>query len=307
MTKKFYIVNTTEFPIYGTHLLSNKKFAEGFKFNGYDVSEINSFNNIEDNETNIFLMANYAFESKYKPNSQIVIDLANKYEKSLFIGWYFAAYSTIWPFKKIIFTGEPFLSEPSLVSHKPIYNIHKSLINYIPYKFASSINPDSNFIEIANQSYRKYTCHYVGYHYRCDWLNYVSDNIGSDKCFIHIAPPKPFITGNEFANIFLSSKICIGFNSDANIANHVISERVFEGMSYGCLVLTDHPDAEIETNGATIYVNSKEDLLNKIKKYANNPDLCKKHINLGYEYVKTKGTYKHSAKIFLEKAKELYD
>ena len=108
-------------------------------------------------------------------------------------------------------------------------------------------------------------------------------------------------------NAFLSSKICLGFNSDDNIKNGLPTERVFEGIAYGCVVLTDCEMAVEATDNIAVYVSDYDDLEKKVLYYLNNENERKKKQKLGYEFAKNKGTYYNVVKEFLNSIKKLYE
>jgi spore maturation protein CgeB len=105
---------------------------------------------------------------------------------------------------------------------------------------------------------------------------------------------------------FLNSKICLGFNSDENIKNGLPTERTFEGIAYGCVVLTDCKMAEEAIPSNTVYVKDYEDLQRQVDFYLNNESARKKKQKEGYEYALNKGTYYTVAKNFLNSIEQLY-
>ena len=105
---------------------------------------------------------------------------------------------------------------------------------------------------------------------------------------------------------FLDSKICLGFNSDDNIKNGLPTERTFEGIAYGCVVLTDCKMAEEATDGVAVYVKDYEDLQRQVDFYLHNESARKKKQKEGYEYALNKGTYYTVAKNFINSIEKLY-
>ena len=97
------------------------------------------------------------------------------------------------------------------------------------------------------------------------------------------------------------------FQSDPNIQNHHITQRIFEALSYGCIVITDHPDTVTLTDDIVLYANSYEDFIIKYNYVINNYDTdeIKDKIVRGYEWSKKYGTNRYSAKLFIDKINEL--
>ena len=106
-------------------------------------------------------------------------------------------------------------------------------------------------------------------------------------------------------NTFLSSKIAFGFHHNNNVLNNVVVERVFEGMAYGCVVISDSPAAGLITGGIVQVAKNKSEFLDIYNRLLNNDaerlDLQRR----GYLWVKENGLYVHTTKNFFKKMEEL--
>ena len=76
-------------------------------------------------------------------------------------------------------------------------------------------------------------------------------------------------------------------------------------MAYGCIVLTNSPPAVEQTNGVDVLIKNKEDMIDKMKYYMNNPEEIKNKQEDGYSFVKQYGTNNYSYDIINEKAKSI--
>jgi len=106
-----------------------------------------------------------------------------------------------------------------------------------------------------------------------------------------------FMSYEERKKIYLSSTFSLGFQSRTNIELKHVSQRIYEGMAYGCVVLSNSLAACQQTNNIVIYVNSLEDLEEKMAYYKNNPELIKQKQQQGYEFVKKHGTNEKSIEL----------
>jgi spore maturation protein CgeB len=141
----------------------------------------------------------------------------------------------------------------------------------------------------------------MGFYYRSEWVPRELNGI------YHATSWENYLSYDKRKDIYLSSIFALGFHGDDPINCGSISQRVFEGMAYGCIVLSDNPMAEKITDGIVVTVRSKNDVLEKIKYFKENPDLIIEKQNKGYEWVKKYGTNRESIRVLLAKLKEIYN
>jgi len=291
---KFYLVNTPKFPTPGTHFFCISKFLNGFKFNGYYTEVIKSFDHIDDSEYNVFIM------SDHHNNPASLIDLSKKYKESIFILWFHHKWYSKIPFNKFIITGEHFYEKPSLPDHLKCWELQQKINNYVPLIFSSGINPDE--MSIKDRLPDKYDCCYIGNSYNTIPLMRIPNSFIYDYNMYR----ENFLDEEKRLEVYKSSIVAPGFHHYNNLSNHVVVERVFEAMSYGCIVVTDNPTAEKITNGLVKVVNSIQEINDIIKYYKENPSERVKVQEAGYKWIKENGTYKHNCKLFIQKIKELF-
>lgn len=130
---------------------------------------------------------------------------------------------------------------------------------------------------------------YMGHPY-C--RNYIPDP--PFKGIYHSGGWDKYLTYNERRNIYLSSTFALGFQSRENIENQHVSQRIYEGMAYGCVVFTNSKPAVDQTNGIAVYIGSKEELQQKMSYYLGHPRLIEKKQIDGYTFVANCGTNEYT-------------
>ena len=106
--------------------------------------------------------------------------------------------------------------------------------------------------------------------------------------------------------IFCDSVTCLGFHNDFNIQNSVITERVFEGLSLGNVVVSDNPACVEATDGLVQFVSTFDELLFEVDHWWNDVEKRKERQQLGMKWASNHGTYKHVANRFIETSEKLW-
>lgn len=303
--KKIYMVNTSDYPTVGTHLYMSWKFVNGFSICGLETFVLNSFDDVEDSEDQLFLFCDNFYDGRKANWLDDFDSLAEKFQKTTWIFWSF--HNVIgrhykdrkFPFKNYVLTSE-YYRKPNFEWAGEHFEPYINHPNYISLPFAASVHP-SDLDSILKNRTDRYDCGFSGCRYKEEWSKKLSEKY---NCFIHYWPP--FIEENErIEKAFLGSKICLAFNSDTNISNGLPTERGFEGIAYGCVVLTDCEMAEVATDGVAVFVKDYADLESKVEYYLTDEKAFAQKQKDGYEFAKSKGTYYHVANDFLSKIKKL--
>lgn len=108
-----------------------------------------------------------------------------------------------------------------------------------------------------------------------------------------------FLNYKQRKQLYLTSVFALGFQSDENISNGHVSQRIYEGLCYGCIVLSNSKIASDQTEGNVIYVESKEDIQEKMRYFFSNCDLITKKQKEGYDFIRRLGTNELSYKILM--------
>lgn len=267
------------------------ELTDGFKDYNCEIKIVNSFEDLEDD--GIIFLDDSA--GNYINNKDIYIKMGEKCPNSVFICWYWIN-TNFQPFKYIIKTGEYFVKNDNITKEKLDYILSP---NFVPLKLRASDSP-LQIGKYPRNVIRDYC--YMGGGYKIDWIppsNYSG--------IYHQVIYDNYLPYSTRKNIYLSSIFALGFQADANIRDSHLSQRIFEGMAYGCIVLCENPFASEFTDGIVVHISSKEDLVEKMEYYKGHPELITEKQQKGYEWIKKYGTNRLSISDFLNKIKELYN
>lgn len=267
------------------------EFSGAFRDYGCQVKIVNSMNDLEDG--GIILLDDAG--GNYIHNQRVYIDMAQRCPDSIFICWYWNRQPAFEPFKKMILTGEFNLINDHIDNNRRKYF---NSPNFVPLLLRANDSP-SVIGTYPRNDVRDYC--FMGGGYKRDWVP-TSEFTG----LYHQVYSNNYLPYDTRRDIYLSSTFALGFQADENIKNGHLSQRIFEGLAYGCIVLCENRLASYFTEGAVVHVSSKEDLVQTMRFYKSNPELIKEKQEEGYEWVKKYGTNRYSATFFLDKIKELY-
>lgn len=159
---------------------------------------------------------------------------------------------------------------------------------------------------------------------RCPLLlraNEAADNIGKlprhpvrDYCYMgwgycaELVPGHPFtgiyhgvydwskfMSYDDRRQLYLSSHFALGFQSPENIERRHVSQRIFEGLAYGCVVLSNSIAAVEQTNGIVQLISSKVDLEAQMNHLLKSPFELLALQERGYEFARQFGTNEFAA------------
>jgi len=266
------------------------EFAEAFTDYGCTVRLIESWQDLEDG--GIILIDDAA--RNYEHNKEVMAWLAARCPTSIFICWYWKNPS-FRPFQRMIHTGEYHLHPERLTDALRDY---MSWPTFVPLKLRANDAPE-RIGTYPRHVVRDYC--FMGGGYKKSWVPKEEFN-GIYHQVLHTN----YLSYAERKEKYLSSLFAFGFQSNENIRTGHLSQRIFEGLAYGCIVLCENQLAEEYTNGAVVYVSSKEDLMEKMRYYKAHPEVVEAKQKQGYEWVKQHGTNRVSVVPFLDKIKELY-
>ena len=221
--------------------------------------------------------------------------LGHKCPTSIFICWYWRD-ATFRPFQKMIYTGEHYFYLHSKSNELSDYE-YMTRHEYVPLLLRANDSP--NKIGAYPRTNLRDYC-FMGGGYKMDWVPTIFTGL------YHRVIWNNYLSYDERREIYLSSTFALGFQSDENIRTGHLSQRVFEGLAYGCVVFCENPLASAVTNGVIVHITSKDDLIEKMKFYKEHPDKIEEKQRLGYEWIKQYGTNRTSISLFLNKIKQLF-
>lgn len=133
---------------------------------------------------------------------------------------------------------------------------------------------------------------FMGGGYKKDWLP--PPSLGFTGRY-HEVTNHNYLSYESRREIYLSTRFSLAFQSDENIRTGHLSQRVFEGLAYGCIVFCENPLAEQYTRGAVITVRSKEELWEKMREWKEAPlEKIQEQQERGYEWSRRFGTNRTS-------------
>jgi hypothetical protein len=259
------------------------ELCNAFKERLYNVKIINNISDITNNS--IVFLGDII-------NTSTPANLLNiQSPEAIYIGWGGWHKYDVSVLKYFIYTHENRLN-PEILSNKIKISC--------PLLLRASDNP--NLIGKYKRDIKRDYC-YMGWKY-CE--NLVPSSIFSG-IYHGVTDHKLFLNYSNRKKIYLSSTFALGFQSNENIINKHVSQRIFEGLAYGCLVLSNSMPACEQTNNIVIFINSKKDLEDKMKYYLNNPDLIIKKQEEGYNFCKKYGTNHYAIDKFIHTINENYN
>ena len=232
-----------------------------FKRNNYNVKIVKKINELHNNcivfMGNIFRCLDPAkLLNLYAPDA-------------IYIGWYWHDID-ISCLKYFIYTYENFLN--MLHDESRIDCFKKLTLNDFNTPLLLRANEDPILIGTYERII-KYDYCYMGYNYRPDLVPRSQNNFNG---FYHgVYEQSEYLNYETRKNIYLSSTFALGIQDIVNIRNKHVSQRIFEGLAYGCIVLSNSYPACEQTNNIVVYFDSLDDLENKMSYYKNNPELIK--------------------------------
>lgn len=262
-----------------------------FKRNNYNVKIVNKINELYDNSI-VFMGNTFHCENPAQ--------LLNFYApNAIYIGWYWQTID-VSKLKYYIHTYENALN----------MRYDKNRIN--EYITLTTTRANTPLLLRANEdplligTYPrniKYDYCYMG------WA-YCTDMIPTNKFYgiYHgVYDHSKFLNYEKRKSIYLSSIFALGFQAPENIGHKHVSQRIYEGMAYGCVVLSNSLPACEQTNNIVVHITSLQDLENKMTFYKMNPDEIIKKQQEGYEFVRKFGTNHTSIQKFADLIEKEYN
>jgi hypothetical protein len=280
------LVNTPESPCPGTHHAATWECIQGFRPLGYDVKEANSL--LDCANADVLFLSNHRIDLAFLHSLHALNPLG------LYILWSFQDYADRIPFTRYILVGEHYVDPPTLPGHCAAYAILRKTGRYMPLYLRA--NEDPALIGTIPRDMGPYTymgC-FMGSGYKQDWVRDLPD------VYYHNVAHKGLLTFEERRAIYCKSLFAFGFHSPENVANNHVTQRVFEGLTYGCIVLSDNPAAAKLTGGIVEYVANRAALIDRMAYYVWNPETVQKKREAGYEWAKQYGTNRWVAQELLK-------
>ncbi len=287
------LVDTPQCPCPWTHGVACREFLDGWRDHGFQVGEALSLQECAPYDW--LLLSNHNVDWRF------LDALAAQNPNTIFILWSYHNHVDRIPFKKWILTGEQYVEPPTLPGHIATHAIALQLPqqNYHPLWLRANEAPHQ--IGLYTRPHPpQYLGYFAGSGYKRDWLT------GLPQVFYHDVHTAGLLSATQRRDVALQSIFAFGFHSNENVANNHVTQRVFEGLAYGCVVLSDNPAAAKLTGGIVEYVENATALQERIKHFLAEPQRITEKQQAGYAWAKQFGTNRAAAEQFLHKAAELY-
>ena len=282
--RKIVLLNCPEIGMYLAFSYACIEACHAFKRMGYTVLIARSISELN-NDCIVFLGNDI-----HVPNPAIM--LAQQAPRAVYIGWYWNE-QDVRQLPHFVHTHENKL-KPKL---SLTYIGSNSVNPPIRVPFLLRANDDPELIGTYPKHIVRHYC-YMGYKYNPEMV-----------------PSSPKYTGyyygtknlTEFLNyetrkrIYLSSMFALGFQSKPNVDEQHVSQRIYEGLAYGCIVLSNSEAARDQTDGIVEFVSSQREIEYKMDYYLKNHEAYLAKQAAGYNFIKTRGGTNHAtAQLFID-------
>lgn len=226
--------------------------------------------------------------------------LAQVSTEAIYIGWYWQKQDTS-PLPHFLHVYENVLSGKTLLPDKvEMKRFMDGIPNSCPLLLRANEDPEA--IGTYPRTLRYDYCFMGGR--MCEWLvprhrfnGYYFGTHNQDE----------YMSYDDRRSVYLASAFALGFQTDDNVRNGHVSQRIFEAMAYGCVVLSNSLHASIQTDGIVEYVDpiNAEKFAERMDFFLQNPHYMEKKRQQGYEFVRRSGTNDHAVSLILNKLSAL--
>ena len=297
---KVILLNTSEFPCPGSHLLHTRKFLRSFEHFGYEFLEVETWSALIDLPllaSDILYFSDHGIKNDTLSGAQVQM-LEQIGDSGPFpIFWFWQRQSELLDSifgDRWILTGEQYRSKVVRETHQEASDAFRESENFVPLTFAASLTKE----EISSvKRTEHWDATFVGHHYQ-RLLN-TSLLLSPHKIAVRYTPP--FISEERRVEFFTNSLVVLGWHSKGNITNGVVVERVFEGLAYGAVVITDNPFALEATDGNAIFSTDRAEIIDLLHRFKRDPQYWGKLSRSGQSWAAEHGTYLSVTRNFLER------
>lgn len=285
-----FILNCAELPCYLVMQFVFRELCKGFELRGHVVREVSRIEDIT-NDGIVFLGQDFRSTSPARVLESYVKVLAAHAPDAIYIGWYWQDIDST-PLPYFILTHENHLRQEA----DP--DTHRwALINASPHHCPLLLRASEAICRIGTypRGPIEHDFCYMGCPYLADWI-----------------PRAPFhgvyASGNWSAywpsekrrETYLKSHFALGFQAPMNCITEHVSQRIYEGMAYGCIVLTNSEAARNQTEGIAQLVTSRDDIEEKMRLFLASPDETEALRQRGYDFIKRAGTCEHAVARYVQ-------
>lgn len=262
-----------------------EEFTEAFKDEGCQVRRVRKWEEVEDGG---ILFLDDAGGRYQEPAFRLYhTRLAEQCPTSIVVAWYWTD-PLYRPFPRMLVTGEHYVYREQANHAIRRYMLRP---DFVPLLLRAS-DPPERIGQYARSDPPLLDYCFMGGGYKWNWVPPGNRFTG----LYYQVMDRNYLTYEVRREIYLSSRFALAFQSDENIRIGHLSQRVFEGLAYGCIVFCENPLAEQYTKGAVITVASREDLWAKMEEWSvAPPGRIKAQQERGYDWIRRFGTNRTSA------------
>jgi len=271
-------------------LLVFKEALEALERRGYRLRMIDSIGDITENA--LVFMGN--FVKVEDPGSL----LRKQSDKAIYFGWYWQQWDT--EGLQFIYMYENVLSPTLLPDKVEVLKFMNARPNTCPLLLRAN-EPVENIGKLERVEEYDY-CFMGGK--MCTWLLPHGNEFRGSYHGTHNITE--YLSYDHRREIYLKTRFALGFQTNDNITNGHVSQRIFEGMAYGCVVLSNSMPAVEQTEGIVEYVCSHEQVEEKMRYFLQHPEERRQKQERGYEFVRKTGTNEYSISKLLNTVKRVY-
>jgi len=209
--------------------------------------------------------------------------LAKQAPRAVYIGWYWNN-QDVRKLPHFVHTHQN-----NLKPRVPTTYLNSGSTNLVKVPFLLRANDDPALIGTYPKKIVRHYC-YMGYRYNPELVpssKYVGYYHGTKN-------HTQFLNYETRKRIYLESMFALGFQSKPNVDDHHVSQRIYEGLAYGCVVLSNSQAARDQTDGIVEFVSSQREIEDKIDYYLKNPKAYIARQSAGYHFIKTRGGTNHA-------------
>lgn len=225
--------------------------------------------------------------------------LCKQSSKAIYIGWYWQNQNvSMLPY--FVHVYENVMSTNLLPDKVIVLQFMNSIQNSCPLRLRANeaVSDVGTYCRNVDKDY----CFMGGR--MCDWL------IPSPpfKGIYHgVHDVSQYLDYDTRRDIYLSSTFALGFQTADNITNGHVSQRIYEGLAYGCVVMSNSIHASLQTNGIVEYVATKEELESKMQYFIDHPEKITEKQTQGYKFIKETGTNNYALQQISNVIKRIYN
>ena len=273
--------------------LAFTEFCDSFVRAGYDVQKVNRIEDICNNA--IVMMGNGL---THPDVDGLCRRLAHQAPRAQYVGWYWQRWKPAVEAARLRFL---YIHENGLAPVEKMYEPQlREMMRQVPGKLRCPLllranDPPDRIGDYARNPVRDYI--FMGPPY-CPQLVPRADSKFTG-IYYNTTDLTKYLTYDVRRFHYLTSHFALGFQCVENVLNGHVSQRIYEGLAYGCIVLTNSWPAHEQTDGIAVYVSSREEIESKMWYYLDRPDEMDRKREEGYAFVRRKGTNDYARKFLL--------